>query len=424
MDLRSKYRVSVFLLTVAACFGSLLLLSKVTQDFRRDPIDFAAFEEQTIVSMGPMLSRRQRSSVKLGYAERSSPPETGVFGNHQIQYFSARSAFEQPRPGQFFNYWYANLSLPEVRDYLAFLASIDRLPSRTVIIHITTPNNDNGQVIIDYGRLRALPADVEFFFEKQQRSAFDAEWLFDLAAEIEFDIGYRVDWKTVISNLVTLIYGDRRYVVFDRRTCADIRAARQAARPTLESGSLAGGFLERAGAMSQSFFFKVLSWATTVDLVAAYCRGETVSDIRFDGFEGFRLDGFEGYRFDGSSFGVRDNALRKNENPLVPSRSALKPGDEHLIATYMRQVIGIVERAGRVPVFLITPVFESERWSAADQIFSRALALVPEANVIDHRKQFREARYFHSYDHPNEAYFREVAVEMRSRGYLPPEKRK
>jgi hypothetical protein len=112
-----------------------------------------------------------------------------------------------------------------------------------------------------------------------------------------------------------------------------------------------------------------------------------------------------------------------NANPIDPSFDPgryriLKKGDEEEVAHYMRKIDSVARRNGRTAVFLIPPVYETPRASAVDRVFSEALTLVPDLQIIDHRSLGHRKDFFHDYDHPNDNYFRFVAAELRERGLL------
>jgi hypothetical protein len=76
----------------------------------------------------------------------------------------------------------------------------------------------------------------------------------------------------------------------------------------------------------------------------------------------------------------------QNEDPLRETERALRAGDEREIARQMRAINAVGARHGIKVVFIVPPVYETDRHdSIVNQIFSGALALVPDIAVIDHR---------------------------------------
>src|SRR5262245_14329535 len=118
--------------------------------FRDPPFDFRTMHQgELFIALG--LTRRQEGAIKVGFAENFDPPQIGMFGNHSFQFFGA-DAFGRPDDASFFfNYWFANLSLPELYRYMRHLEDIRRLPRKMMLVQITTPNNDNGLHIVSWG---------------------------------------------------------------------------------------------------------------------------------------------------------------------------------------------------------------------------------------------------------------------------------
>ena len=72
---------------------------------------------------------------------------------------SAPTRFGRPEDAQyFFNYFYANLSLPEIHRYLRHIERDGRLPKKLILVQITPPNADNGRFIVNLGN--ELPPDM------------------------------------------------------------------------------------------------------------------------------------------------------------------------------------------------------------------------------------------------------------------------
>ncbi len=381
----SGIRHLVFFALSIGIFGSLILQQTLdVGSFRLNPVDFTQLEPQDLV-VGSGWSRRQEASIKLGFIESQPPPRVGVFGNHQVQYFSAKSLPEEPPPEEFFNFWYANLSLTELRDYVAYVDSLDKLPRDLILVHITTPNNDNGGNILGYQD--ELPEDIHRFYERQQSSGAALRSTYFRAAQLWSELRYLVDWKTLAAGILS----ENRLAIVDPTACTELDSV-----PARAEGAVARilGRLAVARALPEERRSENLR-----DL----CSGKPMHVIRRDG---------SAY----SNYNLR--ALVRNEEPVDGPDQKLRPGDEKRIADQMRDVAAIAERRGRRLAFLITPVHETDRHSPSDEIMSAALRQVPELEVLDHRHQFRQAEYFVDYDHPNEKYFERVVEELRKRKLL------
>jgi len=67
----------------------------------------------------------------------------------------------------------------------------------------------------------------------------------------------------------------------------------------------------------------------------------------------------------------------------------------------------------------VPPVYETDRHdSLVNQIFDRALALVPQIAVLDHRGLRSDPSYFTTGIHPSPVYYRVVVEDLRRRGFL------
>jgi hypothetical protein len=122
-------------------------------------------------------------------------------------------------------------------------------------------------------------------------------------------------------------------------------------------------------------------------------------------------------RRDGSTYDHRNRTPILNENPLDARESALQLGDEVEIAKILKALHDLIPPNVKYAI-LVPPVYETQRESSVDAIFSRALALVPEVVVIDHRHKYRAAEYFIDYDHPNDRYFALLTKELLERQIL------
>jgi hypothetical protein len=109
----------------------------------------------------------------------------------------------------------------------------------------------------------------------------------------------------------------------------------------------------------------------------------------------------------------------QNEDPLRETERALRAGDEREIARQMRAINAVGARHGIKVVFIVPPVYETDRHdSIVNQIFSGALALVPDIAVIDNRGMRSNPAHFKSGIHLSPLYYRIVVDELRRRGFI------
>jgi hypothetical protein len=134
----------VFGVTLGVLVGAAIWLTIRLPSFRDPAFDFYAMKRDEIFSVYG-LTRRQEGSVKLGFVEAYPGPKIGLYGNHIIGAFGA-DAFGRPQDAEFFfNYFYANLSLPEIQRYLLRVEQKGHLPKELIVVQITPPNADNGE---------------------------------------------------------------------------------------------------------------------------------------------------------------------------------------------------------------------------------------------------------------------------------------
>src|SRR5262249_54084476 len=122
-----------------------------------------------------------------------------LYGNHIFEAFGAEAFGRPEQPGYFFNYSFANLSLPEIHRYLRHVEKLGHLPTKLILVQITPPNADNGQFVINWGN--ELPPDV--LLSDLQRKSF-ARTALQLAI-----IGWEIlnNWLHEILNYNTFILG-------------------------------------------------------------------------------------------------------------------------------------------------------------------------------------------------------------------------
>src|SRR5882724_3293715 len=148
-----RHWLLVFGATLAILIGVAIWLSLRIPSFLDPAFNFYAMKPNDIFNVYG-LTRRQEGSVKLGFAEAYPAPEIGLYGNHIAAFFGA-DAFGRPQDAEyFFNYFYPNLSLPEIHRYLQRVEQAGHLPKKLILIQITPPNADNGRFIINLGNER------------------------------------------------------------------------------------------------------------------------------------------------------------------------------------------------------------------------------------------------------------------------------
>ncbi len=371
--------VMVFGVTLAILVGVAIWLSLRIPSFRDPAFNFYAMKPGEIFNVY-VLTRRQEGSVKLGFAEAYPAPEIGLYGNHIVAFFGA-DAFGRPKNADyFFNYFYANLSLPEIRRYLLRVEQTGHLPKKLILIQITPPNADNGRFIINLGN--ELPPDV--LLSGIGRDKLSTTPLAIAAAAWEL----ADNWLHEVLNYNTFILSIVQRGNYADRTVSPLMCHDEASAWLLNLPAK----LQLMGIGAPSRFFCL--------------RRSWIGAINRDGSQ--------------AEFPQADETvIVQNEDPLRESERGLRAGDEGEIAHQMRAINAVGARHGVKVVFIVPPVYETDRHnSIVNQIFSRALALVPDIAVIDHRNMRSNSSYFRSGIHPSPLYYRIVVDELRRSGFI------
>jgi hypothetical protein len=373
--------IARYALTLAALMALACLAYLRPASFRAPPFDFSTLKRGESFDVFAM-TRRQEGSVKLGFAEAYPPPEIGVYGNHIIQYFGGEAFGRREEPAYFFNYWYANLSLPEILSYLRLVEQVGHLPKKLLLVQITPPNADNGRFIVSWGS--ELPPDVALnSFECRMFSQCIWEFGAHVWQFVANNMHEVLNYNTFILGLVQRgEYGDR---VISSSACQSVKPAWWRGLPR-KFETLIGG---------RDYFCQRWTW-----------RGALRRDGSVDA--AFRENGWDA---------GQNDPLVKNEDPLRDAERGINAGDELEIARQIRAIDAIGRRHGIEVVFIVPPVYEADRRnSIVNKVFNLALALVPDITIIDHRSLHDDPALFKDSLHPSPAYYRIVVDELRRRG--------
>lgn len=354
------------------------------ETFRDPPVDFRALKPDERFNVYG-LTRRQEGSVKLGFAESGPAPEIGIYGNHIIQRFGTE-AFDRPGekkasdPAYFFNYSYANLSLPEMESYLRHIERKGHLPKKLLLVQITSPNADNGNFIVNWGD--ELPLDVALSAERSQSKSVLAGFVPAAWRVINNTLHEVLSYNTFVLGMLQRGRGDR---VISERDCE---------------------------AEGQGWWQKLPSAARNLVGVAG---GRSYFCQRYTWWSAFRRDGAIGPPILQEEE-APDNPPVLDADPLSENDRGINAGDEKEIARHLKNIDEIGRRNGVPVVFVVPPVYETNRRdSIVNQVFDRALALAPEITLIDHRSMHDDPGLFEDSLHPRLAYYRVLAQELRHR---------
>ena len=364
--------------TLALLLSGAVVLSLRLPSFREPAFNFYAMQPGQIFNVYG-LTRRQEGSVKLGFAEAYPAPEIAAYGNHIIAFFGA-DAFGRPEDAEyFFNYYYANLSLPEIRRYLLRVAQRNHLPKRLILVQITPPNADNGGFIIDRGN--ELPPDLLLSGRKDGGDSGRLLPMVALSWELVSNWLHEIlNYNTVIMSLFQ--HGDYEDRTLSPANCHD--------NPPTWLRRLPIGLQTRLGTYGGLRCVPQL-WSGAL-------------------------------RRDGSQLVLgpeKRTPLVQNESALKEADRALQTGDEQKIAQEMQAIDGIGRRHGVKVVFIVPPVYETDRRdSVVNRILDRALALAPDIAVVDHRAMHSDPSLFEGGIHASPQYYRVLAEELRQRGLV------
>jgi hypothetical protein len=325
------------------------------------------------------LSRRQTGSLKVGYLEQyRKPPQIGIFGNHQIANFTSSVFDKEADPEFFFNMWFADIALPELYDEILYLASMDMLPTELSLIHITTPNNDNGDNILNFGN--ELPLDLRFFAAKKTKMDNLGSFLTitkQFLAEFENRITY--------SNFIFSLFQGEQFFIINPNDCTNAQ-------------------YKNIGNKNNNLIYKYLPitirFSLGIDLENEVCKPSRITGSLMRDGAVYSTPELK------SSF-ERRTKLSEQDNP-----QKIFKGDEYKIAGIMNKIAKIFTDAGLNYAFIIMPVYESANRaeSKVNILFDKALSLSNDINLLDHRRLFLEDNYFVLFDHPGEDYYAEYVL--------------
>lgn len=353
-----KFLTTVFLGLIICVWASERLT-----DFRKNPINFSQLKpSERILTNG--LTRQQIGEIKIGYSESGQRPDIGLFGNHQVQLWSKASFEKAGFDGSFFNFYFANLAIPDLLAYLKWLESNNALPRQAIIFQITTPNNDNGHYIA--ASSKELPLYI--LNETDTRSVFIRK----------ADLAYKWLQKTFdYSNvLVGLFRSGKSNRVVDLESC------QTKVRET---------FLTR-------MLPDMIAKAIGLGGITVLCEPSLFSGTMIN---------------DGSiaSEGVTNVAVL-NQNALDQSKSQLKLSDVDKVQKDINSIIDLAARNKLSLAIIVPPVYETERYSPVNTIFDKILNPIDASVIVDHRRLYLGLDFFVNYDHPSSKYFDLATIEV------------
>jgi len=380
----SRKYVLIFLAAVLPLCALAIYAHLRLPDYRAHPLDLSALKPQEFILMNGM-TRQQTGNVKIGHMENAPPPAVGVFGNHQFRYFAEDALKANGINKSFFNYWYANLALPDILDLLTYLEQIGKLPSELIIVQVTSPNNDNGRYIVE--RSQELPDDIVFLSELHKKETGDTSMFAEMQSLFQGAINNFRTTFSYSSFLIGIFYDEKRGRIISLDDCAEKHA--------------------RASGV----------WSAIVNRLPQTMRpvlGMTIDNSMFCDSSYAELMMKDGAL---RSKDVRQ-VLKKNVNDLDPQKARISVLDASRIAGYLSNINDLAKRNGLEAAVVIPPVYETARFSVVDQVFTQAMKQAPGVAYIDDRKAHDVDAYFVNYDHPSSAYYKALMAELLKRGLV------
>ena len=349
----------VFCLIFISLLFVLLLLVNTLKNLEYNFFDFNLIKNKQLISTKG-LSRSSVQSIKMAYIEGRKKVDLGLFGNHIIQYHTKDVL--DPNT-DFFNFWYANLSLTEIHHLLIYLDNIDKLPEK-ILIGITTPNNDNGGSIIRYrGELSSKYISGDKIFK-------------DLNNNITEFTSFILNHFSLKKFFKNIDYINLYQILYD-------------------------------------FYQK-----KKIPLQVVEDRLIEIEDCRISKkinenkcFYSLRYDGTLSLEFSPSRSLVKGGEI-DDKSPIQ-----LKKGDSKIIAYQIQSINNFLKEKNKKVIFFIPPVYEGNKKTLADTLFDEGLKKVDNKKVIilDHRYLRNKKDYFVHFDHTNKQYFKFLINEINDK---------
>lgn len=348
-----KFFLKILIFLLLSLILTVITLKSLYSSY--DYFDFQKLKNKNLISTRA-LSRSSAQDIKMAYIEGRNKFEIGIFGNHIIQYHS-KDVLDEKK--DFFNFWYANISLTEVHHFLIYLDKINKLPDQ-ILVGITAANNDNGASIIRYqGELPLKYISWNKIYKDffQNRTEF-------------FSFIYQYfSFSTLFKNI---------------------------------------DYMNLYQILNQTFSNKTIHNSDIEDRLISYeyCK-KNQRKLERDCALALKYDGSLASEF------TYNRRLVKNGDTLK-REVGLKPSDRYVLAYQINEINKFLKRKGKKITFYIPPVYEDNRKTIAREIFDLSLNNLDLTSVdlIDHRFLRNRKDFFVHFDHSNEKYFKFLMREV------------
>lgn len=380
-------QVICFMAIFAILCGSVTLVNMWDEFWpSQNALDFRKMKpDERVVAVG--FNNSGLMQVKLSYLEFGERYPIGVFADHTGAMFS-KEAFPPRLRKTFFNYFMATTSLPEVRDIVRYAAENDFLPSETVIVMLDNPLVGDG--LLNYVRRSYL--NHRAFFSLSGLLSNDYKRSLSTIYELAYNVvSLSLDWRAIWLNTLAPA---RKALVVPNTYCAD--------RSNIQKRGGQGSIWDRFLPETVRYYLSLKNLDESQELHSFLCQKGLPPGFASDGSEVGRIDGKRLARHDWGK-----------ENVLQPRHTVS-------IVRNIESIHRIVSASGRVPIFVVPPVFGEPHGALAEEVFGRALdSLDKDVRIIDHRLRFQERKYYHGDDeHTGVYYYKALVDEMIARGWL------
>ena len=312
------------------------------------------------------LSRKDAALLKLKLISKIEQRDFLLLTNHQLQFFSQKLNKES-----IFNMWMADYGITQVSDIVSYADKHipNFFPGKILATAITTPNNDNGNVIIGYGDdmpERIIGSSKNPYILKKSQILLSPGLIIQKSSTLRL-LRHTFDYK----NLWGLI---KTYILKNKLT-DDIT-------------------ITKPEGITGNFSFNLTGSAT-------------------------------GYKNSPDGEG-NEMKIVFNENNLK-SKSYINERDINEIVYSLLSINKICNKRELTHIVIIPPVYESmeeDRMnSQANRVLDKALNIFlkksKKALIIDHRRDKRylgidKEKYYYHYDHPSGKYGKELWKEINN----------
>ena len=318
------------------------------------------------------FSRKDNAMLKIKLISRIPKKDLILLANHQLQFFS-----QDLNDKSIFNMWMADYGITQIADIVSYADKNydDFFPKKILATAITTPNNDNGNVIVGYGDdmpEKMIGSAQNPHTSKISQILFSQGILLNQSQTLRL-LRHTFDYKNLWGVIKTNIFRE------DFKNNFNI----------VKKRSLGGGF-------------------------------------------SFNLTGSStGYKDSPDADGIPQKLIF-NANQL-DSNSYISDRDIDEIVYSLNSISKIAEKRNLIHIVIIPPVYESNDYlrmnSQANLVFDKAIyefkKISKNTIIIDHRRDKRflgkdKEKYYYHYDHPSAIYgvllWEEIQKSISKRG--------